>query len=144
MVWISNTVRVMPALLVQGLEFWPGFAFCETITCVIPGQALRVTEGGGIRISRQSTYECDKVVSHTHRPHLQKNSFVCFLYGCENRSLTLREEHRLRVFENRVLRQIFGPQRDEVTMEWRKLHNEGFNGLYCSSNIVRMTKWRIR
>jgi hypothetical protein len=45
------------------------------------------------------------------------------LYGCETGSLTLREEHRLRVFENRVLRRIFGPKRDEVTGEWRKLHN---------------------
>jgi hypothetical protein len=46
------------------------------------------------------------------------------LYGCETWSLTLREEHRLGVFENRVLREIFGPRRDEVTGEWRKLHNE--------------------
>jgi hypothetical protein len=46
------------------------------------------------------------------------------LYGCETSSLTLREEHRLRVFENRVLRRIFGPKRDEVTGEWRKQHNE--------------------
>jgi hypothetical protein len=46
------------------------------------------------------------------------------LYGCETWSRTLREEHRLRVFENRVLRRIFGPKRDEVTGEWRKLHNE--------------------
>jgi hypothetical protein len=46
------------------------------------------------------------------------------LYGCETWSLTLREEHRLRVFENRVLRRIFGPKRDEVTGEWRRLHNE--------------------
>jgi hypothetical protein len=46
------------------------------------------------------------------------------LYGCETWSLTLREERRLRVFENRVLRRVFGPKRDEVTGEWRKLHNE--------------------
>jgi hypothetical protein len=53
------------------------------------------------------------------------------LYGCGAWSLTLREEHRLRVFENRVLRRIFGPKRDEVTGEWRKLHNEeGFRDLY--------------
>jgi len=53
------------------------------------------------------------------------------LYGCETWSLTLREEHRLRVFQNRVLRRIFGPKRDEVTEEWRKLHNEELNDLYC-------------
>jgi hypothetical protein len=46
------------------------------------------------------------------------------LYGCETWSVTLREEHRLRVFENRMLRRIFGPKRDEVTGEWRRLHNE--------------------
>ena len=52
------------------------------------------------------------------------------LYGCETWSLTLREEHRLRVFENRVLRRIFGPKRDGVTGEWRKLHKEELNDLY--------------
>ena len=60
------------------------------------------------------------------------------LYGCETWSLTLREEHRLRVFENRVLRRIFGPKRDRLTGEWRKLHNEELNDLYCSPNIVRV------
>jgi hypothetical protein len=60
------------------------------------------------------------------------------LYGCETWSLTLREEHRLRVFENRVLRRIFGPKRDEVTGGWRKLHND----LYSSPNIIRMIKSR--
>ena len=60
------------------------------------------------------------------------------LYGCETWSLTLREEHRLRVSENRVLRRIFGPKRDGVTGEWRKLHNEELNDLYCSPNIVRV------
>jgi len=64
------------------------------------------------------------------------------LYGCETRSLTLREERKLRVFENMVLRRIFGPTRDEVTEEWRRLHNEELNDLYSSPNIVRMTKSR--
>jgi len=62
------------------------------------------------------------------------------LYGCENWSLTLREERGLRVFENIVLRRMFGPKRDEVTGEWRKLHNEELNDLYCSPNIVRVIK----
>jgi len=64
------------------------------------------------------------------------------LYECETWSLTLREERRLRVFENRVLRRIFGRRRDEVTGEWSKLHNEELNDLYCSPNIVRVIKSR--
>jgi hypothetical protein len=64
------------------------------------------------------------------------------LYGCETWSLTLREEHRLRVFENRVLRRIFGPKRDEVRGEWRKLHNEELRDLYSSPNIIRIIKSR--
>jgi hypothetical protein len=58
------------------------------------------------------------------------------LYGCETWTLTIREEHRLRVFENRVLRRIFGPKRDEVTGEWRKLHNEVLRDLYSSLNTI--------
>jgi hypothetical protein len=54
------------------------------------------------------------------------------LYGCESWSLTLREEDRLRVFEQRVLRRIFGPKRGEVTGGWRKLHNEELHNLYSS------------
>jgi len=68
--------------------------------------------------------------------------FNVVLYGCETWSLTLREERRLRLFENRVLRAVFVPKRDEVTGEWRKLHNEEFNDLYCSPNIVRVIKSR--
>jgi len=66
---------------------------------------------------------------------------VGVLYGCETWSLTLRDERRLRVFENRVLRRIFGPKRDEVTREWRKLHNEELNDLYSSPNTVRVMRW---
>jgi len=63
------------------------------------------------------------------------------LYGCETWSLILREERRLRVFENRVLRRTFGPKRDEITGEWRKLHNEELNDL-SSPNIIRVIKSR--
>jgi hypothetical protein len=64
------------------------------------------------------------------------------LYGCEIWSLTLREEHRLRVFENRVLRRIFVPKKDEMTGEWRKLHNKELHDLYSSPSIIRIIKWR--
>ena len=64
------------------------------------------------------------------------------LYGCETWSLTLREERRLRVFENRVLRGMFGTKRGEVTGEWRKLHKEKLNDLYCSPILVRVIKSR--
>jgi hypothetical protein len=62
------------------------------------------------------------------------------LYGCETLPLTLREEHRLRVFENRVLRRIFGPKGNEVTGEWSKLHNEELHILYSSPNIIRQIR----
>ena len=64
------------------------------------------------------------------------------LYGCETWSLTLREEHRLRVFENKVLRKIFGAKRDEMTGKWRKLYNAELHALYSSPNIIRSLKSR--
>jgi hypothetical protein len=69
--------------------------------------------------------------------------FPFVLYGCETWPLTLREEHRLRVFENRVLRRIFGPKRDEITGEWTKLHSEELNDRYSSPNIIRVIKSRM-
>jgi len=68
--------------------------------------------------------------------------FPVVLYGCETWSLTLWEEHRLRVCENRLLRRIFGLRRDEVIGEWSKLHNEELNDLYCSPNKFRVIKSR--
>ena len=64
------------------------------------------------------------------------------LYGCETWSLTLREEHRLRVFENKVLRKIFGAKKDEITGECRKLHNAELNALYSLPNIIKNLKSR--
>jgi hypothetical protein len=66
------------------------------------------------------------------------------LYGCETWSLTLRKVGRLRVFKNRVLRMLFGPKRNEITGEWRKLHNEELNDLYSSPNIIWVIKSRMR
>jgi len=68
--------------------------------------------------------------------------FLVVLYGCETWSLTLMEERRLRMFENRVLRRIFGPRRDELSREWRKLRNEELSDLYRSPNIFRVIKSR--
>ena len=59
------------------------------------------------------------------------------LYACETWSLTLREEHKLKVFEIEVLRKVFGAKRDEITGEWRKLHNAELHALYASPNIIR-------
>jgi len=64
------------------------------------------------------------------------------LYGCETWSLTLKEERRLKVFENRVLRRIFGPKSEEVTWEWRKLHNEELIYLHFPTNVVLLVKTR--
>jgi len=71
---------------------------------------------------------------------MQKQSLYLpvVLYGCETWSLTLREERRLRVSESRVLRRIFGPKRDEVKREWRKLHNEELNDFYSPPNMMRV------
>jgi hypothetical protein len=82
-----------------------------------------------------------RAVSPSQVNSVYKYYFVV-LYGCETWSLTLREEHRPRVFENRVLRRIFGPRRDKVTGDWRKLHNEELHNLYSSPNIIRMIKSR--
>jgi hypothetical protein len=68
--------------------------------------------------------------------------FPVFLYGCEAWSLTLREEHRLRVLENKVLGKIFGPKRDKVTGEWRRLRNEDLYAVYYSLIIIREIKSR--
>ena len=64
------------------------------------------------------------------------------MYGCETLSLTLREGHRLKVLENRVLGKTFWPKRDDVTGEWRKVHNEELNDFYSPSNIIRVIKSR--
>jgi hypothetical protein len=66
-----------------------------------------------------------------------------FMYGCETWSLALKEEYRVRVFENRVLRRIFGPKRDEVSGEWSDLHSEELHNLYSSPYIIRQIKSRM-
>jgi hypothetical protein len=83
-----------------------------------------------------------RLLSRNVKVKLYKTIILPVLYGCETWSLTLREEHRPRVFENRVLRRIFGPKRDEVTGEWRKLHNEELHNLYSYPDIIRKVKLR--
>jgi hypothetical protein len=73
---------------------------------------------------------------------MQDDNFACGSVWVKTWSLTLREEHRLRVLERRVLRRIFGPKRDEVTGEWRKLHNEKLRDLYSSPSIITIIKSR--
>jgi hypothetical protein len=73
---------------------------------------------------------------------LKRSKLPVIMYGCETWSLTPRKEHRLRVFENRVQRRIFGPKTDEVTGEWKKLHYKELHNLYTSKNIFRQIKSR--
>jgi hypothetical protein len=87
---------------------------------------------------------CFRLLSRNVKVRIYKTIILLVvLYGCETWSVTLREEHRLRVFENRVLRRIFGPKRDEVKGEWRKMYNEELHILYSSPNIIRQIKSRI-
>jgi hypothetical protein len=81
-----------------------------------------------------------RVLSKNVRIIMQNVILPVILYGCEILSLILREVHSLRLFENRVLKRIFGPKRDEATKRWRKLHNEELSNLYSSKNIIRMVK----
>ena len=86
---------------------------------------------------------CSGLLSNNTKINIHRIIILPFvLYGCGTLSLLLREERRLRVFENRVLWGIFGPKRDGVRGEWIKLHIEKLNDLYCSSNIVRVIKSR--
>ena len=98
----------------------------------------------GIKLSRIYFILCNqnllssRLLSKNLKIKIYRNIILpVVLYGCETSSLTLREERRLRVFENKVLRRIFGPSRDEVTGDWRRLHNEELNDLYCSPDILR-------
>jgi hypothetical protein len=84
-----------------------------------------------------------RLLSNNVKAKIYKNVILpVVLYGCATWSVTLREEHKQRIFEDRVLRRLFGPKRDGVTGGWRKLHNEELHNLYSSSSIIRIIKSR--
>jgi hypothetical protein len=100
----------------------------------------RLNSGNGCYHSVQSLLS-SSLLSRNLKVKIHKTIILPVVwYGCETWSLTLREEHRLRVFENRVLRRIFGRKRDEVMGEWRKLHNGELHNLYSSPDIIRPMK----
>jgi hypothetical protein len=102
----------------------------------------RPNSGHACYYSGQNLFS-SRMLSKNIKVRIQKTIILpVVLNGCETWSLTLREEHRLGVFENRVLRRIFGPKRDEETEGWRKLHNEELHKLYSSRSIIRIMKSR--
>ena len=81
------------------------------------------------------------LLSRNVKIETQKTNTACVvLHGCETWSLTLREQRRLRIFQNRVLKRILGPERDEETWEWRRLHKKELYSLCSSPNIIRLMK----
>ena len=107
---------------------------------ILPAQRIH---GFYIAMNSINYLLCSRLLSKNLKIKIYRTIILpVVLYGCETWSLILREERRLRVFENRVLRRVFGPKRDEVTVEWRKLHNEELNDLYPLPNIVRVVKSR--
>jgi hypothetical protein len=110
--------------------------------CIQEEIKIRLNSGNACYHSVQSLLS-SRLLSRNVNVKIYKTIILpVVLYGCETWSLTLREEHRLRLFENRVLRRTFGPKRDEVTGEWRKLHNEELHNLYSSPDIIRQFKSR--
>jgi hypothetical protein len=102
---------------------------------------MRLISGNVCYLSVQNLLS-SRLLSKNRKIGVYKTMFLSLvLYGFETWSLTVREGHRLRAFENRVLRRIYGPKRDELAGSWRKLHNEELRNLYSSPN--RMFKWRI-
>ena len=92
--------------------------------------------------SVSNTVNYSSLLSKKLKIKIYRTIILPVLYGCETWSLALREERRLRMFENKVLRRVLGPKRDEMTGEWRKLHNEELSDLYSLLNIVRVVKSR--
>jgi hypothetical protein len=123
-----------------GIEF-PGYRFSmDENECVHTMQSSFDRTRPTLYHSAQ-TLLSSRLLSNNLKIRIYKTIILpVVLYGCETWSRTLREEHRLRLFENRVLRRIFRPKRDEVTGERRKLHNEELRDLYASPSIIRIIK----
>jgi len=134
-VWIDNSTC-------ERVEEFKYFGTTLTNQNSIPEEIKsRLRSGNACYHSVQNLLR-SRLLSKNVKINIYYYNFACFLCGCETWSLTLREERKLRVSENMVLRRIFGPRRDEVTGEWRRLHNEELNDLYPSPNIVRLIKSR--
>jgi hypothetical protein len=101
----------------------------------------RLNSGNACYLSVQSLLS-SRLLSGNVKVKIHKTMSLLVVYGCETLYITLTEEHRLQVFENRVLRRIFGPKSDEVTGELRKLHSPELHTLYASTNIIRQIKLR--
>jgi hypothetical protein len=110
---------------------------------LIQDEFKRRLNSGNARYHSVQNLSSSRLLSKNLKIRIYKMTILpVVLYGCETWSLILREEHRLRVFENKVLRRVFGLKRDEVTGELRKLHNEEFRDLYSSPSIIRIIKSR--
>jgi hypothetical protein len=110
--------------------------------CMYEGIIIRLNWGNACYHSVQSLLS-SRLLSRKLKVKIYKTIVLpVVLYGCQTWSLTLREEHRLRVFENGVQRGIFGPKRDEVTGQWRKFHNGELHNLYSSPDVSRQIKSR--
>jgi hypothetical protein len=121
------------------------FTYLGTLSdkkCIHGDIKSRLNSGNAFYHSDQSLLS-SRLLSRNVKIKIYKTIILPFvLYGCESWYLTLRGEHRLRVFENRVRRRIFGLRSNEVTIEWRKLHNEELHNLYLSLDIIRQIKLR--
>jgi hypothetical protein len=127
----ANVAPTSPIIIALKME-----ALRSSKRLVITKATRRNILEDGIHHSRR----CENLKSYLHSTIV----LPVVLYGCETWSLTVRKEHKLRVFENRVLRRIFGPKRDGVTGVWRKLHKEELHDLYSSPSIIRVIKLRMR
>ncbi|KAJ4447060.1 hypothetical protein ANN_09049 [Periplaneta americana] len=141
----KNTGILLEASKEIGLEVNP-----EKTKYMIMSRDENIVRNGNTKIGNLSFEKVEKfkylgatsAVKKSERRIYKTVILPVVLYGCETWTLTLREEHRLRVFENKVLRKIFGAKRDEITGEWRKLHNTELHALYSSPDIIRKIKSR--